>query len=356
MYDPSIAILIPAYNEELVIKGTIDALISADCDLQDIYVVDDLSTDRTAEIALKLGVKVFTVPVNGGKARAQIQALDHFKLTSNYDWVVFLDGDSKVEPFFLNAMYRAAKKNPQTSLFVGQVKSVENNHVYSAYRGFEYTFSHDLAKKAQDNFNVVYVSPGCASMYRSDVLDQLQIDPSTLAEDMDLTIQVHRLGGKVSYLEEAGVMTQDPNNLKDYHKQILRWYRGFWQVVKKHNVLWKGPKGWVDAYMWMIIADAVFCNRIVYLLGLMMLFPNLNGIAILVDLAVAFGVACYCGWRTKRLDVILKFPAYYWLSYLNFYALVRSYVEIIVLRKELLTWNKVARYKFDEHLLKNIGT
>ena len=344
MNDPQIAVLIPAYNEELVIKGTIDALVSADCDLRDIYVVDDRSTDKTAEIARKLGVNVYTVSVNGGKARAQIQALSHFNLTATYDWVIFLDGDSKVEPYFLNSLYLQAKQNPQTSLFVGQVKSVKNNHLYSAYRAYEYTFSHDLAKEAQNNFNVVYVSPGCASMYRSDVLDKLRIDPSTLAEDMDLTIQVHRLKGKVSYIPEAGVMTQDPNNLKDYHKQILRWYRGFWQVVKKHNVIWAGPKGWVDAYMWMIIADAIFCNRLVYLFGLMMLFPNISGVAILVDFGVAFAVACYCGWKTNRLDVVLKFPAYYWLSYLNFYALVRSFVEIIVLRKELLTWNKVARY------------
>jgi poly-beta-1,6-N-acetyl-D-glucosamine synthase len=346
--------LIPAYNEELVIEGTIQALLEAKCKKQDIYIVDDRSTDKTAEIARSCGVNVYTVPENGGKARAQTAALKHFGLCEGplaYDWIIFLDGDSKVESGFYEAIQKAIIKKPNTSLFVGQVKSVKNNHIYSAYRGFEYTFSHDLAKKAQNNFNVIYVSPGCASCYRVDVLKKLNIDHETLAEDMDLTIQVHRLGGGVEYIEEAGVMTQDPNNFKDYHKQVLRWYRGFWQVVKKHNILWWGKKNWVDLYILMIIADAVFMNRLVYLIGLMMLFPNISGVAIFVDIALAFIVSCYCGWKTKRADVVWKFPMYYWLSYFNFYALVRSFLEIIVFRKEILAWNKVARYEFNDTTL-----
>ena len=51
MQEPRIAVLIPAYNEELVIAGTIKALIHADAERSDIYVVDDKSTDKTAEIA-----------------------------------------------------------------------------------------------------------------------------------------------------------------------------------------------------------------------------------------------------------------------------------------------------------------
>lgn len=348
MNDPRIGILIPAYNEELVLKGTIDALLAADCDAMDIYVVDDRSTDETYEVANECGVNIYTVPRNGGKAKAQVAALAHFQLLERYDWLIFLDGDTKVDPYFYNRMYEAANEDPSVALYVGQVKSVKNDHLYSAYRAYEYTFGHDLGKHAQSNFNVVYVSPGCASMYRTNVLAKLTIDPSTLAEDMDLTMQVHRLCERVTYVPEACVMTQDPRTLSDYIKQVQRWSRGFWQVVLKHNVVWIGPKSWVDAYMWMTMIDAIVFNRVFWLAGLVMLFPNIWGV-LLLDMGIAFGISCYCGWRARRWDTVYKMPIYYWLSFLNLYLFMKTFVEIIVLRKEILAWNKVKRYDFSSN-------
>jgi cellulose synthase/poly-beta-1,6-N-acetylglucosamine synthase-like glycosyltransferase len=351
--DPEIAILIPAYNEELVIEGTIKALLAADADRKDIYVVDDRSTDRTADLARKLGVHVFTVPENGGKARAQTAAIRHFQLIYKYDWIIFLDGDSKVDLYFVNAMFTAAKSDPSYALYVGQVKSVKNNHVYSASRANEYTYGHDMIKHGQSNFGVIFVSPGCASMYRCDVLRKLHIDHKTLAEDMDLTMQVHRAGHKVMYLSEAGVNTQDPNNFRDYHKQILRWYRGYWQVVLKHGVLnFTKPKQRVDVYMIAMMLDSLIFNRAFWLIGAFAVFPTHLATAFGVDFAFAAIIAAYVSWKTKRADVLYKLPQYYWLTHLSFYAYVRSFIEIVVLRKELLAWNKVKRYDFESQPVK----
>jgi cellulose synthase/poly-beta-1,6-N-acetylglucosamine synthase-like glycosyltransferase len=348
--DPKIAILIPVYNEEPVLKGTIDALVQADAERRDIFVVDDRSTDRTAEIARQCGVSVFTVPKNGGKANAQRAALAHFKLLENYDWVIFLDGDTKVDPYFINALYKAAKEDPSIALYVGQVASVKNDHLFSASRAFDYTYGQDLAKQGQSNFNVIFVSPGCSSMYRTDVLAKLEIDHMTLAEDMDLTMQVHRVGEKVHYLSEAVVYTQDPNNLKDYHKQILRWYRGFWQVIRKHKVFGWQKKQPVDFYMMFTIFDAVVFNRLAWMLGIVFFKPEILPAVLALDVGVTFLIACWTSYRTKRFDVIWKLPAYYWIGYMNFYAFLRSFFEIIIFKKELLSWNKVKRYDFDDAL------
>lgn len=346
MEDPKIAVLIPAYNEEPVIAGTIDALIKAEVLVSDIYIVDDRSTDNTADIARACGVNVYTVPENGGKARAQVAALTHFKLCDRYDWIIFLDGDTKVDSMFFKELKAAAIEQPDSGLFVGQVKSVSNSHIFSASRAFDYTYGHDLVKKAQDNFNCIFVSPGCASMYKSSVLKNLHIDPDTLAEDMDLTMQVHRAKKPVVYVHEAFVNTQDPSTLKDYHKQILRWYRGFWQVIKKHKVFGFAKKQMVDIYMAAILLDAIIFNRIFWLIGL--IFINSNNIALLfaIDVLFSFSIAAYSSWRTKRLDVLYKFPIYYWIAFINFYAFIRAFVEIIIMRKTILAWNKVARYSF----------
>jgi cellulose synthase/poly-beta-1,6-N-acetylglucosamine synthase-like glycosyltransferase len=348
--NPSICVLIPAYNEETVLDGTIDALLAAGCNLRDIYVVDDKSTDNTAEIARQRHVNVYTVPENGGKARAQRQALNHFGLTDKYDWVVFLDGDSKVDIGFLEALSEVASHDPSVGLYVGQVKSVNNNHVYSAARAHEYTYGHDVTKHGQSNFNVVVVSPGCASMYRSDVLEQLHIDPTTLAEDMDLTMQVHRRGHSVKYVPSAGVYTQDPNNFGDYYKQILRWYRGFWQVLLKHHVLSFTRKQRVDWYILFMLFDSVVFNRIVWLMGAFALFPTNLLLIIGADIGFMSAIAVYVAYRTRRWDVIYRLPQYYWFSHLSFFVYVRTFIEIVILRKTMLSWNKVKRYSFDSHV------
>lgn len=348
--EPKIGVLIPAYNEELVIEGTIKALIAADCDRKDIYVVDDRSTDRTADIAINCGVNVFNVPVNGGKARAQTAALLHFNLLERYDWLIFLDGDTKVDPYFFNRMFTATREDPSVALYVGQVKSVKNNHMYSASRAFDYTYGQDVAKHGQSNFNVIFVSPGCASMYRTDLLNMLDIDHNTLAEDMDLTMQVHRYGGRVVYLPDAIVNTQDPSTFSDYHKQILRWYRGFWQVVRKHETFTLARKQPVDFYMILMTLDGLIFNRILWLSVLACTAPHVIPWIMGMDFLFSFAIALYVGKRTHRWDVIWKFPVYYWISYLNFYAYVRAFVEIIILRKEMLAWNKVKRYAFSSYL------
>lgn len=350
MSDPRIAVLIPAYNEEPVLKGTIDALVEAGARRKDIYVVDDRSTDRTAEIAVELGVNIYTVPVNGGKARAQIQSLEYFNLYDRYEWIAFLDGDTKVDVAFFAEMEKAIIEQPEVALFLGQVKSVKNSHIYSASRAFDYTYGQDVAKVGQHNFNVVFVAPGCASLYRSDVLKTLKINHMTLAEDMDLTMQVHRTGNAVAYVPTAIVNTQDPATFKDYHKQTLRWFRGFWQVTKIHKIFNPfAKKQRVDWYMILLSMDAIVFNRVFWLGVLIYVISwKAAALALFVDFATAGAISFYCAWKTKRWDVVWKFPAYYWINYVNFYAYTRAFVEIIVLRKELLAWNKVKRYSFDD--------
>lgn len=347
---PSIAVLIPVYNEEPVIKGTIDALVLAGMPLDDIYVVNDRSTDNTEAIALSTGVNVYTVSQNGGKAQAQRKSLEYFRLTEKYKWIIFLDGDTKVDINFVKEMRNSAMAEPGIGLFVGQVKSVNNNHIFSASRANEYTYGQDIAKHGQSNFNVIFVSPGCASMYRSDVLDKMDIDHSTLAEDMDLTMQAHSMGHKIKYVPDAIVYTQDPSTFKDYHKQILRWSRGLWQVVKKHKVFNLKNNLRVNWYMRLVIFDALLLNPVIWLFILMLYSPILSLFAFFLNILFSFAVALYSSYRTRRLDVIYKFPVYYWIVYINLYAFVRAFVEIIILKKELLAWNKVKRYNFDSHI------
>jgi glycosyltransferase involved in cell wall biosynthesis len=83
-----VSAIIPAYNEAERIGTVLEALIATE-KIDEIIVVDDGSTDRTAAVAKSYGVEVLSLPRNMGKATALDQGV---KLTQN-DVFLFLDAD-----------------------------------------------------------------------------------------------------------------------------------------------------------------------------------------------------------------------------------------------------------------------
>ena len=85
-FNPRVAVLIPAYNEEKVIVRTIRSVLNSDYKNLHVIVIDDGSTDRTAEVAREAyaaeiaagRVQVLAKP-NGGKAAALNYALDRME-------------------------------------------------------------------------------------------------------------------------------------------------------------------------------------------------------------------------------------------------------------------------------------
>lgn len=344
-----ICVLIPAYNEQIVISSTIKSLIECGFNPHDIFIVDDCSTDGTFAEAKKYIDNVISMPSNSGKARAQTHAIDHFKLTSRYDYVAMMDCDSQVGHDFKKILQRHTYDYPSVDLFVGQVKNAKSNNLISALRAVEYTFSHNIVKKGQHNFGVIYVAPGCASVYSSRMLEKLVFDPDILAEDMDLTLQVHALGGKIRYLHGAEVTTQDPQTIADYNKQVMRWFRGFWQVVNKYNILKLGLRKKVSLYMLYIILDTLIANRIVTAFVSAFFLPlYVVLIGVLIDFSIFFGLTVYAAVKTKRYNICLKSPLLYLLLFFNAFAFIKSFFEVIILRKKNFGWNKVARYTGEE--------
>lgn len=83
-----VSVIIPAFNEAATITGVILVVLTSQL-VDEVIVVDDGSTDITAQLASKQGVKIISLPANKGKANAMFVGL---RETMN-DVVLFLDAD-----------------------------------------------------------------------------------------------------------------------------------------------------------------------------------------------------------------------------------------------------------------------
>ncbi len=85
---------IPCYNEELAIGSVV---LKARKQVDEVLVVDDGSTDATAEIACEAGAKIISHKINEGKGAAIKSALGYVA-GNGFDVLVLLDGDAQHDP------------------------------------------------------------------------------------------------------------------------------------------------------------------------------------------------------------------------------------------------------------------
>lgn len=93
--DIQLSVVIPAYNEEQIIESVIKEIKEVLSDLTyEIIVVNDGSTDNTADKLSKLDIKVINHPVNKGYGRSLLTGIENAK----YEWVLITDSDGSYPP------------------------------------------------------------------------------------------------------------------------------------------------------------------------------------------------------------------------------------------------------------------
>lgn len=95
-------VIIPAYNEEENIESVVDNLAEK-YPQYDYIVVNDGSSDRTAEICRKRGFHMLHLPVNLGLAGG-FQAGMKYAERNHYDAAIQFDGDGQHDPRFIGNM------------------------------------------------------------------------------------------------------------------------------------------------------------------------------------------------------------------------------------------------------------
>jgi glycosyltransferase involved in cell wall biosynthesis len=246
-FSPPVSVLVAAYDEERVIASTIRHLLDAKYSAPiEIIVVDDGSRDGTTEVvewiaAGEPSVRLIRQP-NGGKAAALERALG----AASHETIVMIDADTMVAPDGIRKLVDHLE-DPRVGAVSGYVRVGNTTHWLGRFQDLEYTAAFEIDRRALDYLGCITVAPGALSAFRRKaLLEAGPITNETLAEDTDLTLQLHRLGWKVVFAHDAFADTEAPESIKALVSQRFRWAFGTLQCLWKHGDMTLNPgSGWL---------------------------------------------------------------------------------------------------------------
>ncbi len=237
-YQPKVAVLIPAYNEEKVIVRTIRSVMMSNYKNIRIIVIDDGSKDNTFDVArdaypadIASGRLTVLSKPNGGKADALNFALEtvdeEMYVGIDADGVIAHDAITNLVPHFAN---------PKIGAVAGNAKVGNRVNLWTRWQALEYITSQNFERRALDLFDVVMVVPGAIGAWRtSAVKTGGGYHSNTVAEDADLTMNLLEQGYSVIYEDRALAFTEAPVNADGLIRQRFRWSFGILQAVFKHK-------------------------------------------------------------------------------------------------------------------------
>jgi poly-beta-1,6-N-acetyl-D-glucosamine synthase len=356
-----IALLLPSHNEELILATTIKSAVAAGQALKDIYIVDDASSDRTRQVAMSLlpAENVLSVS-HSGKAMAVRKAVTYFQIEKRYTWLHIADADSVFGPKYFH-YYRKGLDAKKYGVAIGFVQSLRGNAI-SKYRVMGYTYGQQVVRRVQHLFGMITVFPGPVTCFRTDLLKELDFSSESLTEDFDITLQFHRkkLGG-VAYIPKAINYTQDPLTYKDFTKQTARWYRGFFQGIRKFKIgtrferidmslLYQLMEAFAQIFQFLVLMPIAIA-----LTGNWMIVP----IMVLADFMVVVMTALFATAASKRVSILTALPAFYVLRWTEVSIFIWAFIEIYLLRRyrtKIIGWQVAGRrYQLNADALKDVA-
>lgn len=246
-----LAVIVPAHNEEMVLKGTLASLLAQiypqEC--YEIVVVADNCTDTTAALARSLSATVLerADSAQRGKGHALNYAI-HSVLSSPLppDGIVIVDADTWVAPDFLACMS-------------ARLQSGLGPNDYAAWQGrygvlnFGESWRAGLMAAAFDLVN--HVKPlgrdalklsvglkGNGMAFSQAVAREFAWPGGSLTEDLDYGLELAKRGVRIGYAPEACVLAQMPVSAGQAESQRSRWERGRRQTMRRRALplLWDG--------------------------------------------------------------------------------------------------------------------
>jgi cellulose synthase/poly-beta-1,6-N-acetylglucosamine synthase-like glycosyltransferase len=239
---PEVAVIVPCYNEETTVVGTVNSLLALDYPAErlSVIIVDDGSIDGTPRALARYAADP-RVTVIRTENRGKHEALNTGMRSTAAPFVACLDADSFVHrdalreavTHFTDETVGAVTSsltvhNPQNPLermqYAEYLMGVSLRHILSAVNG-------------------LYVTPGPFSLYRRDVVERLGgFRSAHNTEDMEIAMRMQKAGYRIENAPRSLVFTKAPTTVRSLVKQRTRWTTGFIRNGYDYRELFGNPR------------------------------------------------------------------------------------------------------------------
>ncbi len=331
----SIAVLMSARNEAAALAATLDALLAQEELADEIWLVDDGSTDGTRAmlrdryaVATQLdtparstrwpSLNVLSKP-NTGKADSLNRAL----ALTRCDLIVTLDADTLLRSDAIGAMRRIFSHEPDLvgagGVLTPTCASSLSGRIFEFFQTFEYLRAF-ITRLAWTRANALLLVSGAFACFRRDAVNRVGgFDTRSWVEDYELIHRLHRcssehgLGWRVGVIPEAVASTDAPATLGSFLKQRRRWFAGFLQTQYRYRDMIANPSyGTVGTVMLPykmldtlqpLFGITAFVLLLAFLFGrqpVLLSVLVVIGVKLVIDFAfLLWGVSFYNRWKRQ---------------------------------------------------------
>jgi glycosyltransferase involved in cell wall biosynthesis len=202
-----VSVVIPAYNAERFLGETLDSVFAQTYEPLEVIVIDDGSTDGTAEVARRYPVNLLGGP-NGGRSVARNRGIE----ASTGELIAFCDADDVWLPKRVEAEARLLGEDPELSIASCMLQGfLEPGTPPPPWIGRYHLEPRRAAEPS-------------ALLVRRELLERVGVfDPGyVIAQDYDLLARAVELGAKIGFVDEILVRYRihDANSVHD--RELMR--------------------------------------------------------------------------------------------------------------------------------------
>jgi len=242
---PKLSLVFPAYNEEKLIRKTIEQGLAQDYQGElEIVIIDDGSTDNTFQIASEYSAKYPNVIVHKHERnRGKPDGLNTGFRIATGEISVFSDSDSHLNTDLVSKMIPHFE-DEKVGMVSGMIVIDNEVNMLTRLQQIEYLYNQEIIRFCQTTHRGVLICPGAATAVRTQIARDIPSTERTVTEDADFTFEVAKAGWMVVQEPEAISWTEAPEDIDAFIMQRKRWLYGVLQAIWIHKwaLFFKGTK------------------------------------------------------------------------------------------------------------------
>lgn len=364
----SVSIVIPAHNEERVIRETLLDMAKIEYPNTDILVMDDRSTDSTARILEATvaelraqghtHIRYHTRAPNSTPGKSAVLN-DALKMTTG-DILAVFDADARIKPNIFSMLTPHFENSDISAFQLRKTISNAQDNILTLAQELEYGFDSMLQTSRGDLNAATELRGNGQFIRRQAALDIGGWNEKTITDDLDLSTRLHAAGHRIGFIPDHRVYEQGVRSLKDLYKQRMRWAEGsLRRYLDFTRILLQSRKT-----SWPTKADALFYTFNTFIPVAIFL----EGLALLAALPFAPEAKTGLAWLLLTLPLLwaLSMPglnksiredfdktalqalpktllAATYMLFLWFPVIINAYLRILIWPSAPFRWHKAAR-------------